>query len=194
MRIDAADDAYMGMALEEAEIAFREGEIPVGAVIVANGRVVAKAHNEKEQRQDATAHAEMLALQRAAQALGNWNLQDAVLYCTMEPCPMCAGAMLNARIKRLVFAVRDEKAGASGSVIDMLRYPGLNHQAEVQFGIREEESAALLKSFFTDLRRDGRAGRRRSTRNRVGGEESPHGFESHSLRHLESKGKSFSDK
>ncbi len=191
MRIDAADDAYMEMALEEAALAFREGEIPVGAVVVVDGRVIARAHNEKEQRQDATAHAELLALQRAAGVMKTWNLQDAVLYCTMEPCPMCAGAMLNARIRRLVFAVRDEKSGASGSVIDMLRYPGLNHQAEVQSGIREEESAALLKSFFTDLRRDGRAGRRRSTRNRVGGDEPPHGFESHSLRHLESREESF---
>ena len=169
MRADPTDDAYMALALEEARAAYAAGEVPVGAVIVLNGKIVAAAHNEKEQRQDATAHAEMLAIRRASEALHTWNLQDAVLYCTMEPCPMCAGAMLNARISRLVFSVLDEKAGASGSVIDLLRYPGLNHQVQVELGLREKESAALLQSFFTDLRRDGRAGRRRSTRNRVGG-------------------------
>ena len=169
MRVDPVDDAFMELALQQARLAYEAGEIPVGAVVVLNGQVISAAHNEKEERQDATAHAELLAIRRASEALNNWNLQDAVLYCTMEPCPMCAGAMLNARIARLVFAVLDEKAGASGSVIDLLRYPGLNHQVQVEFGIREKESAALLQSFFTDLRRDGRAGRRRSTRNRVGG-------------------------
>ena len=170
MRIDPEDNMYMEMALAEAALAFQEGEIPVGAVIVANHEVVAKAHNEKECRQDATAHAELLAIQRASEKIHNWNLGECTLYCTLEPCPMCAGAILNARLSRLVFASRDEKAGASGSVIDLVRYPGLNHQVQVSLGIREKESAALLQSFFTDLRRDGRAGRRRSTRNRVGGE------------------------
>ena len=170
MQVDPVDDAYMKIALEEAEKALAGNEIPIGAVIVLDGKIIAQAHNEKEALQDATAHAELLALQRASKKINSWNLQRATLYSTLEPCPMCAGAMINARISRLVFAVRDEKAGASGSVIDLVRYPGLNHQLQVEFGIREKESSALLQSFFTDLRRDGRAGRRRSTRNRVGGE------------------------
>jgi len=149
------DEIYMRLALALAQRAYGLGEIPIGALVVFEDEVIAWAHNEKEMRQDATAHAEMLALQRAAGYLDRWRLNGATLYCTLEPCPMCAGAMLNARIKRLVYAARDSKAGAAGSVIDLLRYPGLNHQVEVEGGILQEESEALLTSFFRELRRDG---------------------------------------
>ena len=149
------DKLYMRLALYLARQAYLLGEIPIGAVVVYDDEVVAWAHNEKEARHDATAHAEMLALQRAARYLGSWRLNQATMYCNLEPCSMCAGAMINARLKRLVYASRDSKAGAAGSVIDLVRYPGLNHQVEVQGGILNEESSKLLKAFFTDLRRDG---------------------------------------
>jgi tRNA(adenine34) deaminase len=163
------EEIYMRIALQMAQEAYAEGEIPIGAVAVYEGEVIASARNEKEQRQDATAHAEILVMQRAAQYLQRWRLDGVTIYCTLEPCPMCAGAMINTRVKRLVYGCRDEKAGSAGSVIDLVRYPGLNHQVEVAEGVLREECASLLSTFFTDLRRDGRAGRRRSTRNRVGG-------------------------
>lgn len=163
------DELYMRLALKLAQEAYTEGEVPVGVVAVYEDEVIASARNEKEQRQDATAHAEILAMQRAAQKLNRWRLDGVTLYCTMEPCPMCAGAMINTRLKKLVYGCRDNKAGSAGSVIDLVRYPGLNHQVEVLDGVLKEECANLLTSFFEDIRRDGRAGRRRSTRNRVGG-------------------------
>ncbi len=163
------DEEYMRMALEIARAAAARGEIPVGAIVVHNGEVIAQAGNEKELQDDATAHAELLVLQRAARHLGNWRMNEATLYCTLEPCPMCAGAMVNARLGRLVFASRDVKAGAAGSILDVVRCPGLNHQVQVEQGVLSEECAELLSAFFADLRRDGRVGRRRSTRNRVGG-------------------------
>ncbi|MEQ8200604.1 MAG: tRNA adenosine(34) deaminase TadA [Syntrophomonadaceae bacterium] len=145
---------YMRQALQLAAAALAAGEIPVGAVAVWQDEVIARAHNEKERRQDATAHAELLALQRAAQVLNRWRLQDVTIYSTLEPCPMCAGAMINARIKRLVYGSRDRKAGAAGSVIDLVRYPGLNHQLEVVPDVLEEECTQLLKQFFARLRDD----------------------------------------
>ena len=163
------EELYMRMALQLATEAYAHGEIPIGAVAVYKDQVIASAHNEKEMRQDATAHAEILVMQRAAEHLQRWRLDDVTLYCTLEPCPMCAGAMVNSRIKRLVYGSRDEKAGAAGSVIDLVRYPGLNHQVEVVEGVLRDECTALLTQFFIEMRRDGRAGRRRSTRNRVGG-------------------------
>ena len=163
------EEIYMQLALQLAAEAYDAGEIPIGAVAVYQNQVIATARNEKEQRQDATAHAELLVMQRAAQHLQRWRLEGVTVYCTLEPCPMCAGAMVNTRIKRLVYGCRDEKAGAAGSVIDLVRYPGLNHQVEVVEGILREDCTQLLTEFFQDLRRDGRAGRRRSTRNRVGG-------------------------
>lgn len=144
----------MRQALQLAAAALAAGEIPVGAVAVWQDEVIARAHNEKERRQDATAHAELLALQRAAQVLNRWRLQDVTIYSTLEPCPMCAGAMINARIKRLVYGSRDRKAGAAGSVIDLVRYPGLNHQLEVVPDVLEEECTQLLKQFFARLRDD----------------------------------------
>lgn len=147
------EEIYMRMALELAGEALTKGEIPIGAIAVYENEVIAAACNEKELRQDATAHAEILVMQRAAQHLQRWRLEGVTLYCTLEPCPMCAGAMVNTRIKRLVYGSRDEKAGAAGSVIDLVRYPGLNHQVEVAGGILEEECTALLKKFFEELRK-----------------------------------------
>lgn len=163
------DQEYMKLALHLAQKASLLGEIPVGAIVVYEDEVISWAHNEKEIRNDATAHAEMLALQRAAQYLGVWRLTGCTMYCTLEPCPMCAGAMINTRLSKLVYGARDPKAGSAGSAIDLLRYPGLNHQVQIEQGILEEECAQMLQNFFEDLRRDGRVGRRRSTRNRVGG-------------------------
>jgi tRNA(adenine34) deaminase len=147
------DDEYMRLALQMAEEAFADGEIPVGAVAVWADQVIAMGRNEKELRQDATAHAELLVMQRAAQRMQKWRLEGVTLYSTLEPCPMCAGAMVNTRIKRLVYGCRDEKAGAAGSVIDLVRYPGLNHQVEVVAGVLEGECSRLLQQFFADLRR-----------------------------------------
>jgi len=146
------------MALKLAEEAYAAGEIPVGAVAVYDEKVIAIGRNEKELRQDATAHAELLVLQRAAEHLQKWRLQGVTLYCTLEPCPMCAGAMINARIKRLVYGCRDDKAGAAGSVIDLVRYPGLNHQVEVVEGVLQEDCARLLSEFFINMRRNLRNG------------------------------------
>ena len=149
------DELYMRLALGLAYQAYCNNEIPIGAVIVYDDQIIAWSHNQKEMRQDATAHAELLALQGAAKYLGQWRLKEATMYCTLEPCAMCAGAMVNSRLGRLVYAARDPKAGAAGSIMDLLRYSGLNHQVEVEYGVLEEESSQLLKQFFADLRRDG---------------------------------------
>jgi tRNA(adenine34) deaminase len=142
-------------AMKEARKGCRLGEIPVGAVVVKDGEIIARAHNEKELRQDATAHAEMLALQRAVQHLQNWRLTEATMYITMEPCAMCAGAMLQARLGRLVFGAYDAKSGAAGSVLDILDFPGLNHRVQVKSGVLADECGELLSTFFHNLRRDG---------------------------------------
>ena len=142
----------MRLALEEARLAFAEGEVPIGAVVVHNQQVIAKAHNEKELRQDPTAHAEVLAVQRATHALGAWRLSEATLYVTLEPCPMCAGALVQARLKTLVFGAADLKGGAVGSVTNVLDVNRWNHRIEVVAGILEEECAQILKDFFRKLR------------------------------------------
>ena len=159
----------MRLALHLAQKAAMLGEIPVGVIVVLDDDIIAFAHNEKEAIQDATRHAELLALQRATSYLGRWRLSDVTLYSTLEPCPMCAGAMINVRLGRLVYGARDSKSGAAGSVIDIVNSELLNHRVKVSAGILEAECAKLLTNFFADLRRDGRVGRRRSTRNRVGG-------------------------
>lgn len=143
---------YMRLALKEAKIAFAQGEVPIGAVVVHKGEVIAKAHNEKELRQDPTAHAEVLAVQRATQALGVWRLSEATLYVTLEPCPMCAGSLVQARLKTLVFGVADLKGGAVGSVTNVLDVNRWNHRVEVVAGVLEEECAQILKDFFRKLR------------------------------------------
>jgi len=147
-------EAYMREAIAEAEAAYRRGEVPVGAVAVHDGRVIARGHNRKEEWADPTAHAEMTVLRQAAQALGGWRLAGVTLYCTMEPCPMCAGAMVLARLPRLVYAVQDPKSGAAGSVLDVVRSPGLNHQVQVTKGVLADDVKELLELFFKGLRQE----------------------------------------
>jgi tRNA(adenine34) deaminase len=150
---DAVDDAgWMRLALVEAEQALAHGDVPVGAVAVRDGTVLGWGHNRKETDANPTAHAEMLAIQQAARTLGGWRLIDVTLYCTLEPCPMCAGAMWSARLPRLVYAVDDPKAGAVGSVVELLRDPRFNHQVSVTRGVLAEEAQDLLERFFARLR------------------------------------------
>jgi len=145
--------AYMRQALAAAERAAACGEVPVGAIVVVNDEVVAVAHNERETLNDPTAHAEIVALRRASAARGGWRLTDAELYVTMEPCPMCAGAMVNARVRRLVYGCDDPKAGAVKTLYKLLDDARLNHRVEVVPNVLAVESAALLKAFFSRLRR-----------------------------------------
>ncbi|MDA8065081.1 MAG: tRNA adenosine(34) deaminase TadA [Thermaerobacter sp.] len=142
--------AFMGEALAEAELAFREGEVPIGAVLVRQGRVLARDHNRTEQERDPTAHAEVLVLRRAGRLLGDWRLEGTVLYVTVEPCPMCAGALVLARVPLVVYGARDPKWGAGGSLYNLLQERRLNHRAEVIEGVREQECAALLRRFFRE--------------------------------------------
>jgi tRNA(adenine34) deaminase len=148
----AEHERFMREALEEARIAFERGEVPVGAIVVHKGYVVGRGHNRKEELADPSAHAEMIALREAAQVLGSWRLADVTLYSTMEPCPMCAGAMVLARVPRLVYAVDDPKSGAAGSVFDIVRSPRLNHQVQVTRGVLAQEARDLLDRFFQELR------------------------------------------
>jgi tRNA(adenine34) deaminase len=144
--------AFMRRALAAAELAGGRGEVPVGAVVVVGDQVVAVAHNERETGGDPTAHAEILALRRAAAALGRWRLLDADLFVTMEPCPMCAGALVNARLRRLYFGCDDPKAGAVRTLYTLAEDPRLNHRVEVFPGVLAAEGAALLRGFFSRLR------------------------------------------
>lgn len=138
----------MAAALEEARRAMVHGDVPVGAVVVHEGTIVAARHNERERRRDPTAHAEILALRDAAEALGTWRLTGATLVVTLEPCPMCAGAAVAARLGRLVFGADDPKAGACGSLYNLCADPRLNHEVAVHAGVRDAEAAALLVEFF----------------------------------------------
>jgi len=140
--------------LRLARAAYEAGEVPVGAVIVRNAKIIARAHNQVELLKDATAHGEILAITQAANALGDWRLEGCTLFVTKEPCPMCAGAIMLSRLKRLVFGVRDERAGGAGSVFPITSSPGLNHVLEVQSGVKETEARDLLKSFFRARRID----------------------------------------
>ncbi len=142
----------MRLALREAERALEHDDVPVGAVVVREGEVLAAAHNERELRGDPTAHAELLALREAARAGGHWRLPDCALYVTLEPCAMCAGAIVLARIARVVFAASDPKAGAAGSVLDVLAEPRLNHHPAVAAGLLGEPAGDLLRSFFASRR------------------------------------------
>ena len=148
-----SDDRYMGEALRQAVRAYEAEEVPVGAVIVRAGRIIARAYNQVELLKDATAHAEMLAITQAEAAVGDWRLNDCVLYVTKEPCPMCAGAMVHARLGKVVFGVGDSKAGAAGSALNLLQFPTLNHRCEIVGGVRADESRRLLKSFFAEQRK-----------------------------------------
>ena len=142
----------MAEALEEAVAAAKAGEVPVGAVVVAGGRIVGRGRNEREARNDPTAHAEILALQRAATALGTWRLGDTTLYVTLEPCPMCAGALIAGRVGGLVFGAADPKAGACGSLYNLCADPRLNHELPVTPGVLAERASELLSSFFAERR------------------------------------------
>ncbi len=142
----------MHLALREASRALEHDDIPVGAIVVHDGEVIGAGHNERELREDPTAHAEMLALRAAAQALGSWRVLDSVLYVTLEPCAMCAGAIVLARVPRVVFGTTDPKAGASGSVLDILAEPRLNHRPHVQSGLLAEECGDMLRAFFASRR------------------------------------------
>ncbi len=146
-------DVVMGMALDEAVRAVSHADVPVGAVAVADGRVIASRHNEREKRGDPTAHAEILALADASAQLGTWRLSDVTLVVTLEPCPMCAGALIAGRVGQLVFGAPDPRAGACGSVYNLCADPRLNHELPVVAGVRAPEASALLASFFAGRRR-----------------------------------------
>jgi tRNA(adenine34) deaminase len=146
------DEWYMRLALREAERAIEHDDVPIGAVVVHDGEVIAAARNERELRGDPTAHAEVLALREAAGRLGSWRVLDSVLYVTLEPCAMCAGAIVLARVPRVVYGTVDPKAGAAGSVLDVLAEPRLNHRPEVAGGLLAEECAAVLRAFFRTRR------------------------------------------
>ena len=143
---------YMHLALEEARIAAAEGEIPVGAVLVKNGEVIARAHNRRENDHDPTAHAEVLCMRQAARVLGDWRLRDCTLYVTLEPCPMCAGAMVMSQLSRCVYGAADDKQGCCGSVYDLPGDPALSSQTQWQSGVMAEECGELMRSFFSNKR------------------------------------------
>jgi tRNA(adenine34) deaminase len=142
------DVRWMEEALREAESAVAHDDVPIGAVVVQNARIIGRGRNERELREDPTAHAEVLALREAAAALGSWRVLDSTLYVTLEPCAMCAGAIVLSRIPRVVYGCTDPKAGAAGSVLDVLAEPRLNHRPEVVGGVLADECAELLRSFF----------------------------------------------
>ncbi len=147
-----ADAHWMRLALAQAQQAAALGEVPVGAVAVLNGEIIGTGFNRKETDLDPMAHAEMIALRAAATAVQNWRLIGVTLYCTLEPCPMCAGAMIQARLPRLVYGARDTRFGADGTVVDVLRAPEFNHRVAITSGVLEEEAAVLLQQFFQELR------------------------------------------
>ncbi|HXT10372.1 MAG TPA: tRNA adenosine(34) deaminase TadA [Candidatus Angelobacter sp.] len=168
--IDLQSDHYfMGEALRQAARAFAAEEVPVGAVVVRNGRVIARASNQVELLKDATAHAEMLAITQAEEAVGDWRLNDCTLYVTKEPCPMCAGAIVHVRFARVVFGASDPKAGAAGSALNLLQFPSLNHQCTITGGVREEECRSLLQTFFANQRVQKNKDARRSSSDDVNG-------------------------
>jgi tRNA(adenine34) deaminase len=146
------DEYFMRLALREAEQAIDHDDVPIGAVVVRNGELIGAGHNERELRADPTAHAEMIALREAARALNSWRVLDAIMYVTLEPCAMCAGALVLSRIPRVIYGAADPKAGAAGSALDVLSEPRLNHNPRVQGGLLAVDSAALLQSFFASRR------------------------------------------
>ena len=148
------DILYMRMALRQAEAAAEAGEVPVGAVIVHNGEVIGRAHNQVELLKDPTAHAEILAITQASQALGDWRLLDTVLYVTKEPCPMCAGAIMLARIPKVIWGVDDPQRGGAVSVFNILNHKNLNHRAECVRGLMEDECRAVIQGFFRSRRQE----------------------------------------
>ncbi len=173
--IDLQSDHYfMGEALRQAARAYAAEEVPIGAVVVKGGRIIARAFNQVETLRDATAHAEMLALTQAEEAVGDWRLNDCTLYATKEPCPMCAGAIVHVRLARVVYGVGDPKAGAAGGALNLLQFPSFNHHCEITRGVREADCKSLLQSFFMEQRekRKAEAGSRNSE---SGGQHSENG-------------------
>ena len=153
--IDLQSDQYfMGEALRQAAKAYEAGEVPVGAIVVRGARIIGRAFNQVELLKDATAHAEMLAITQAEGAMGDWRLNECTLYVTKEPCPMCAGAIVHVRLARVVFGASDTKAGAAGSALNLLQFPGLNHRSQITSGVREPECRGLLQSFFAERRKE----------------------------------------
>jgi tRNA(adenine34) deaminase len=146
------DNYYMSIAIEEAKKASAIGEVPIGAIIVRNGEIVGSGYNTRETAKDPLAHAEMMAIKKASETLGGWRLLDTTLYVTLEPCPMCSGAIVQARVPRIVYGAMDPKAGCAGSLMNLLQDPRLNHQVEITQGVMEEECGLLLKDFFRSLR------------------------------------------
>ncbi len=153
MAFSEKDFEYMRLALKEAEKAYKKGETPIGAVIVWEDEVVAKSHNLRESKKNALLHAECIAIDKACKKLGGWRLHKATLYVTLEPCPMCAGAIINARIKRVVYGATDKKAGSCESVVNLFELP-YNHKPEVESGLLEKECQTLLTDFFKELRKN----------------------------------------
>ncbi|MDK2889233.1 MAG: tRNA(adenine34) deaminase [Thermoanaerobacter sp.] len=147
---------YMLEALAEAQKAYEMGEVPIGAVVVLGDQIIGRGHNLRETLKDSTAHAEILAMREAARYLGDWRLVDTVLYSTIEPCPMCAGALVQFRVRTLVYGARDPKAGAVDSIMDVVREPRFNHQVEVVSGVLADECAAIIQRFFRELRQKDR--------------------------------------
>ena len=154
-----SDHYFMGEALRQAVRAYEAEEVPIGAVVTRNGRIIARAFNQVELLKDATAHAEMLAITQAEEAVGDWRLTDCTLYVTKEPCPMCAGAIVHVRFARVVFGAPDLKSGAAGGALNLLQWPTLNHRCEITPGMREEECRNLLRSFFAEQRKKPEIGR-----------------------------------
>jgi tRNA(adenine34) deaminase len=151
--IDLESDSYfMGEALRQAHRALEADEVPVGAVITHQGKIIARAFNQVEMLKDATAHAEMLAITQAESVLGDWRLNECQIYITKEPCPMCAGAMVHARLGRVIFGCASDKDGAAGSLLNLLQHPALNHRCDITSGVRLDECRELLRSFFQQKR------------------------------------------
>ena len=147
------DEFFMAEALVEARRAYDMGEVPIGCIITQEGKIIARAANERVTRANALSHAEILAIDNACKAVGDWRLEDCRIYVTIEPCPMCAGAIIQARIPVVVYGAKNPKAGCAGSILNILQEPRFNHQAQVISGVREEECAALMKEFFTRFRK-----------------------------------------
>ena len=164
------DEFFMREALRQAQKAYAAAEVPVGAVVVREGKIIARAHNQVELLKDATAHAEMLALTQAEAGVGDWRLTDCDLYVTKEPCAMCAGALVHTRIRRVIFGCTDPSAGAAGSVMNLLQMPDLNHQCQITPGVLQNECAAILQDFFRK-RRDDQTDRVKGLASRGGSED-----------------------
>lgn len=155
MAFSEDDRRWMREALAEADKALAHEDVPIGAIAVRDGQIIGRGYNRREAEQDPTAHAEMIAIRQAAQVVGYWRLEEVTLYCTLEPCCMCAGAMVLSRLPRLVYATTDPKAGAAGSLFDLVRHPQLNHRVQVEHGLYADEAAEQIRSFFRMLRARG---------------------------------------